>query len=297
MMSWLVVTALLAAPTANDWGAFAKGPERNARVAAAGPEGRPLSVSWRFAAAGAIPLDGPPLGGDLKTTAYAVGLPVGPSAAGGKVLFGSDAGSIYALDARTGAKLWSHELWNMAMVNPLVVGDTVYATSGNPYFNFAETLRFAAGKRAVRGPGLNGLYALDLATGTERWHFFTAGEDMPTPVASGDAIVLASGDGFAYAVDGKTGALRWKTDVQAIDGMSSPLLEGGRLFFGGSHPDRFLALDASDGRILWQRGFARGTEAGFGAATAAFGGGRVLVVELVKTGDPKAPVANRLFAL
>jgi outer membrane protein assembly factor BamB len=233
----------------------------------------------------------------MKTMAYTVGLPVGPSLSRGLVLAGSDSGFLYALDAETGTLVWSHPLWNMAMVNPLVVGDTVYATTGNPYYNFAQTLRFASGERSTRGPGLNGLYALDLATGAERWHLFTPGENMPTPVIAEGVVYFASGDGFTYAVDATSGKLRWKTDVQGIDGMSSPLLVGGRLFFGTSHPDLFLALDAADGTLVWKRTFASVPPAGFGAATAALAGGNVVVEEVVKTDDAKAPAANRLFAL
>ena len=85
--------------------------------------------------------------------------------------------------------------------------------------------------------------------------------------------------------------------MKANDGMSSLLLVDSRLFFGGSRPDLFVALDARDGKQLWTRAFASPTPAGFGAGTAAFGGGNVLVEELVQTGDPQAPVANRLFAL
>jgi outer membrane protein assembly factor BamB len=280
-----------------DWTTFGRAPDREARVDARGADGRPLSVSWSFAAAGAIPLAGPPLGDDMKTTAYTIGLPVGPSLSRGLVLAGSDAGYLYALDAETGALVWSRQLWNMAMVNPVVVGNTVFATTGNPFYNGEEAAKLAAGERATRGPGLNGLYALDLATGAERWHVFTPGQNMPTPVAADGVVYFASGDGLVRAVDAQSGALRWKTDVKANDGMSSLLLVDGRLFFGGSHPDLFVALDARDGKQLWTRAFASPTPAGFGAGTAAFGGGNVLVEELVKTDDALAPVANRLFAL
>ena len=281
---------------AEDWTTFARGPERNAALDARGADGRPLSAAWNFAADGAISLDGPPLAGDMKTTAYTVGMPVGASFSDGLVLACSDAGYLYAVDAASGHLVWSHRLWNMAMVNPLIVGDMVLATTGNPYFNFSETLRFASGKRAVRGPGLNGLYALDLKTGRELWHVFTKGQNMPTPVYADGVAYFASGDGFAYAVDTASGSIRWKSDVKAIDGMSSPLLVGGRLFFGGSHPDRFFALDAKSGAILWKRRFSKATPA-VGGATPALGAGRVIVEELVGTGDPKKPTANRLFAL
>ena len=92
----------------------------------------------------------------MRTTAYTIGLPVGPSLSRGLVLAGSDSGYVYALEAETGALVWSRYLWNMAMVNPLVVGQTVFATTGNPFYSGTEaassvpstpTLGSSAGRR------------------------------------------------------------------------------------------------------------------------------------------------------
>ena len=169
-----IVTTVKLARANDEWTALSRGPERDSR-AALRSAGEPLSMLWQFAAAGAVPLEAPPLNGDLKTTAYTVGLPVGLSTALGLVLASSGSGFLYVLDARTGVQVWSHALWNMAMVNPIVSAGTVFATTGDPYYNFEQTLRFAGGERSTRGPGLNGVYALDLAMGAERWLVFTPG--------------------------------------------------------------------------------------------------------------------------
>ncbi|MBF6570043.1 MAG: PQQ-binding-like beta-propeller repeat protein [Candidatus Binataceae bacterium] len=280
-----------------DWITFASSPSRDAWLKAGSIGDPPLTAQWNYSEDGTLPLDAPPLNGDLKTTAYTVGMPVGPSLSHGLVLAGSDNGYVYAVNAATGKLVWAHYLRNMAMANPLVVGDTVYVTTGNAYFNFSETLKFAQGKRAVRGPGLNGLYALDLATGRERWHLYTDGEDMPTPTYAKGLVFFASGDGNAYAVDAITGRIRWKSDVHSIDGMSSPIFAEGKLYFGGSHPDAFYALDAVSGHIIWKQPLHDSTPAGFGAATAAYAAGKIVVEELIRSGDLEAPAANLLVAM
>ncbi|MHB8381516.1 MAG: outer membrane protein assembly factor BamB family protein [Candidatus Binataceae bacterium] len=280
-----------------DWVTFASSPDRNAFVKTDAAGNPPLIANWNFAEDGALKLDALPLNGDLKTTAYTLGMPVGPSLSHGLVYAGSDNGYVYAVNAASGKIAWSHYLWNMAMANPLVVGDTVYVTTGNAYFNFGETLKFARGQRAVRGPGLNGLYALDRRTGHERWHFYTAGENMPTPTYANGTVFFASGDGNLYAVDASTEKLRWKSDVQSIDGMSAPVFAEGKLYFGGSHPDAFYALDAASGRIVWKELLRDPTLAGFGAATAAYAAGTIVVEELIRNKDPKAPTANLLVAM
>ena len=90
------------------WTTYAAAPGRNAvfDVAADAPAVLREGVHWAFAGAGAVPLDGPPLGGDFKTTAYTVGMPVGVSVVAGLLYVGDDNGYTYALNALTGKLVW-----------------------------------------------------------------------------------------------------------------------------------------------------------------------------------------------
>ena len=76
----------------------------------------------------------------------------------------------------------------------------------------------------------------------------------PLPPAPGGPIVFALADGFAYGLDGSTGAPIWQTAV----GLSSPFppqpVPGGSsaLVFDARH-DELLRLDARTGQLAWRQ--------------------------------------------
>jgi outer membrane protein assembly factor BamB len=87
-----------------------------------------------------------------------------------------------------------------------------------------------------------------------------------TLVTSSAAIVagtayVGSGDGFEYAVDLATGAIRWKTDLgtttnqacfpQTLGVSSSATVLDGVVYVGGGGP-YWYALAADDGHVLWR---------------------------------------------
>jgi outer membrane protein assembly factor BamB len=53
--------------------------------------------------------------------------------ANGVVYFGSKDDSLYALDARTGAQLWSYATKNEVIASPIVDNGTVYLGSNDGY--------------------------------------------------------------------------------------------------------------------------------------------------------------------
>ncbi|HVB29854.1 MAG TPA: PQQ-binding-like beta-propeller repeat protein, partial [Terriglobia bacterium] len=175
-------SAALAQNYPQTWTTYASNPGRNAvfTLSEHAPALLRNGVSWRFAGAGAIPLDGPALNNSVITTAYGVGMPVGVSVVKGITYVGSDNGYTYALNAVTGKLIWAHYGWNMTMSNPLVAGGRVYVSTGSAYFNYSNTMRYLEGKRPVRGPGLNSMYALDARTGRQVWVYHFPGEAMPT---------------------------------------------------------------------------------------------------------------------
>jgi outer membrane protein assembly factor BamB len=185
----------------------------------------------------------------------------------------------------------------MAMSNPLVADGLAFYATGNPYFNGANTAKVARGERAVRGPGLNGIYALDARTGEERWRFLTAGQNMPTPVLVDGSLVFSNGDGHAYALDARTGALKWKQDVVSINGMSSLAAGKGLVFFGGSRPGKFYALEARTGRVAWTWSDRALSATGMGDATPAYAEGVVVESTVLATGRAEAPVVGAVLAL
>lgn len=92
-------------------------------------------------------------------------------------------------------RLWQAEVGMSGWLNsPIVVGDTVVIGS-------------AGTRRAGSDPG-DGVYALDLRTGAERW-FFPAASDVNGVAARGDLVVATGDEGTVWGLDITTGSLRW----------------------------------------------------------------------------------------
>jgi outer membrane protein assembly factor BamB len=281
------------------WTTYAANPGRNAVFALSGnaPELLRRGVSWKFAGAGAIPLDGPPLDNNFSTTAYNIGMPVGVSVVNGIVYEGSDNGYTYALNALNGKLIWAHYGWNMTMSNPLVVDGRVFVSTGNAYFNYANTMLYVKGKRPTRGPGLNTMYALDARTGKELWDYHFPGEAMPTAVYDQGFLYIGTGDGHVYKLDAVTGKLALTTDLVSFVSMSSPVLAGDNLFLGGTNPNYFYAVNKKTGDIVWKITIPQLVATGIGDCTPAYAEGLVIQEATVETGDKENPVANVLLAM
>ncbi len=281
------------------WTTYASNAGRNAVFSL--PENVPAvlrtGVNWKFAGAGAIPLDGPPLNDSVITTAYGVGMPVGLSVVEGIAYVGSDNGYTYALNAVTGKLIWAHYGWNMTMSNPLVVDGRVYVSTGNAYFNYANTMLYVKGMRPTRGPGLNSMYALDAKTGEEIWAYHFPGEAMPTAAYEDGFLFIGTGDGHVYKLEAATGRPDWVSDIVSFVSMSSAVLNEKYVFLGGTNPNFFYALDKKTGKVAWKMTIPKLVATGMGDCTPAYADGLVVQEATVETGRPQNPVANVLLAL
>lgn len=164
---------------------------------------------------------------------------LGPAA----VYYLGRAHEVAALDKATGALLWQRVL-------PVQRGGTV---------GFG-------GVRSDRGVlyvGDERLFALDERDGTILWEFASplgvdVGNDIP--VLWNTTVLLASSNGYVFAVDALTGAERWHTSLVAAErGVRTWIgpVVGGRLLVGvtdfraGQPKGSFAALDAESGAPLW----------------------------------------------
>lgn len=168
----------------------------------------------------------------------------------GMVLFGSDDGHVYAVDASTGRQRWKRRTDGPVASTPAVAGGRVYAVSYD-----------------------GRLYALDAASGEIVWKFATEGErrfearglhgmrpksqtfaDMfdvylSSPAVVDGAVYFGSGDGHVYCVDAANGELRWKFRTGNVV-HSSPAVVDGAVYVG-SWDGRVYAIDAANGRQRW----------------------------------------------
>jgi len=145
-------------------------------------------------------------------------------------------GIIYALDAGTGAKIWSFQTvsdkfgqqlsataggaWDAVMIGP---DDSIYAGIGNPYLSQHE-----AQATPSRELYTDSIVKLDQATGKLDWYYQAFPNDFHDwdlqispiyTVAAGHPVVLAAGKGgFVLAFDPVNGTLMWKTAVGIHNG-------------------------------------------------------------------------------
>jgi outer membrane protein assembly factor BamB len=92
------------------------------------------------------------------------------------------------------------------------------------------------------------LYALDLATGKEKWRYKAAPIKV-SPAVRDRAVYVGDLDGIFHCVDAATGKLRWKFDTEA-EITSGASFAGDNVLFGSS--DESLYCLSKDGKKLWQ---------------------------------------------
>ncbi len=146
-------------------------------------------------------------------------------------------GKLYALNAETGALLWSYDANSPLLGSPAVrPGDRVYVGTSD-----GELL--AIGRR-----------------GRLLWTYATDGAIYASPVLAAERIYACSLDGLVYALT-QDGNDLWtfETDGFAtIDGaiFATPQIgPDGTPYIAGVYDPNLYALDANDGSIKWARNF------------------------------------------
>jgi outer membrane protein assembly factor BamB len=165
------------------------------------------------------------------------------------VVFGSSSpeGAVYALDARTGERVWRFPT-RVEFDSDVGAGPAISAPGVN---GFADGVVYVAGKDRV-------MYALNLRTGADLWAFDTAADqpDVTDPTRSsaalvGRTLVFGTGSGI-YALDAVTGAKLWNSGT--VEVVSSPAVvgpAGGRIVVAGERDGTIVALDLASGALLW----------------------------------------------
>ena len=203
-----------------------------------------------------------------------------PAFAGGIVFLGAGDGRVYAVDAATGKERWHAQTGGRVRASPAVDASRVYVGSadGRVYaFDRAtgatrwkfetegvklESGKFGFDRRTVQSsPAVsNGtvyvgardgwIYAIDAATGTEKWRFDHKVSWINTSPAVADGVVYAgSSDAqFVQAIDAATGKELWRTTTGVT--WSSPSVAGD-MIYAGDGAGRLNALDRKTGKLLW----------------------------------------------
>lgn len=169
----------------------------------------------------------------------------------GRVLttgYADDKDTVYALDAKTGKTIWSHDY-------PSQLGDRFYegGTSATPTIE---------GGRVFHLSRWGDVMGLDAATGKVVWSrnlHKDFGYTIPewgfagSPIVLGGKVIFNAG-AAGIALDAKTGAEIWKSGNDTVAGYSTPypIQMGERSLLVLAAGDLYQAIDPGKGDVVWQ---------------------------------------------
>lgn len=165
-----------------------------------------------------------------------------PSASGELVVFGARDGHVYAVDARSGRERWRYDAGARVYSSPAIAAGTVYVGGQDGY---VHAIDLAAGTRkwrfATEGTKLeSGDFGFDRTT------------VQSSPAVAGGVVYVGARDGWHYAIDAATGTERWRVDHKISWVNTSPAASGGMVFVGSSDGHFIQAVDAAGGVEQWR---------------------------------------------
>ncbi len=167
-----------------------------------------------------------------------------PIVAGGKLYAVDTAGTIHAMNAETGAKLWEYRAEIEKDLRGSAFGGGI-AVAGNRLF-------------ATSGTGQ--VVALDTTSGSEIWSANPAGPLRDAPTLAFNLVLVMTQDNRIIALDQSDGSISWQESgsvAQAgVFGVASPAAGQGTVVAGYSSGE-LVAYRYENGRILWADALAR----------------------------------------
>ncbi|HSY65168.1 MAG TPA: PQQ-binding-like beta-propeller repeat protein [Terriglobales bacterium] len=188
-----------------------------------------------------------------------------PAVTNGVVYVSSEDGSVFALNARTGATLWSYStgayVGSVAVANGAVyfstfngkvyalnarTGATLWSKSNSNYTDADVTI--ANGVVYVGSLG-GAIYALNARTGKTLWSYITGSYVFSAPAVVNGVVYVGSNDHNVYALDARTGGRLWSYTT-GLWVNSAPAVVNGVVYVG-SDDYNVYALNAISGFKLW----------------------------------------------
>jgi outer membrane protein assembly factor BamB len=170
--------------------------------------------------------------GSVGKGAGVTGAGLVPAVYGGRAYFASIDGSITAVDAATGRRLWNQE---------------IEAFSGGP--GASESL-------VVAGTLDGSVIALDAETGAEVWRARVSSEVISPPVIAGQTVVVIANDGRTHALAAADGRQLWAVDrgvpMLSLRGNAPPIVANDIVVVGSANGG-VSAFALADGRPLWEQ--------------------------------------------
>lgn len=196
-----------------------------------------------------------------------------PIYVGGVLYAVNNSGFAFALNARTGKRIWERRIGRLNASSPtyykhrlyivnLVPGHIVKLNAKNGRVIWKKRLPGRAESSPVVVDGSvyfgceNGdLYSLSTVNGNVRWATQLSGPVKAAPAYYGGRLYVGDYGGSMNAVDAKTGRLVWSTGslgtgISGGEFYSTPAVAFGRVY-AGNNDDRVYSFDLSDGELAW----------------------------------------------
>ena len=156
----------------------------------------------------------------------------------GRVYVTNFDGRLFAIDAATGATLWSFRSGRCGWASPALADHLVYET----FIGNRE-----CGSKFDDGT----IAAFDARTGRLRWSR-RIGPTESSPLVTRGLVYVGDWNGRVWALDGTTGRTRWTVALHGA--IKGSVARGGTAVYIGTYAGDVVALSARTGRVLWTSG-------------------------------------------
>lgn len=144
------------------------------------------------------------------------------------VIFGTEDGSMYALNAANGILRWSYN-------------------TGAPIFAAA-----AVNDGVVYCGNMDGnLYALNASNGAVVWKFNAGSSLYATPSFSGNMLLIGTTGGKLFGLNLTDGSRVWATDLNSV--VNSSAVISGTFAYVGTLKKELVAIKIDDGTVVWRQ--------------------------------------------
>ncbi|MBP0455695.1 PQQ-binding-like beta-propeller repeat protein [Kitasatospora sp. RG8] len=191
----------------------------------------------------------------------------GPSLVGGAAYY-YGGGRLRCVDPRGAGLRWSFPVGEDVPSRPVERAGVLYVTAGTRVYALdaasgAERWRFDAPVVLFTPPALDAdavyvvdylgnVYALDAATGRDRWRGVTGSRQGAEPVVVSDGMVLVGSGEVLYAFESAGGRERWRYTARG-EIVGSPAVADGLVHLG-SRDQSLHTLDLASGQLRWELG-------------------------------------------
>ena len=158
------------------------------------------------------------------------------------IIDGNADGHVYALQARTGEKIWEFHLSQRGInVSPIIDGTTVYISHSEENIDHGTMGRVVAIDASGTG---------DITGTGEKWRLDELAAGFSSPAIKDDVLYVIDNSAILFAINADSGSILWEHSIGTV-GKSSPVWADGKLYVtevnGNVH---ILELSADGASVL-----------------------------------------------